>query len=238
MHYLLLRSEGRWRIVSIWKGTVCQKLAAVRRAQRSASGGIFRLPHGRRAELLVHPQRVPTHIRIHDLSIRNVNDGDALDGDPLVCGRYSHEVAFVRTGDGPGDRYFFLLNNQILDGKAQIGESQDEARNLTFVSFGADRRTGNIGIVESVAGGDDLVHKLEPPLIPNFLVKASNDGFAIGSHKKRPPPSDGLFRHPRRWARPHANLDSLAGRGEAGESVLPKSLACNPQTVRSRMAQA
>jgi hypothetical protein len=32
MHYLLLSSEGRWRIVSIWKGTVCQKLTAVRRA--------------------------------------------------------------------------------------------------------------------------------------------------------------------------------------------------------------
>src|SRR6266513_5310495 len=124
----------------------------------SASSKALRLSEGRDdPELLHHAESVPADVRIHDLSIDDVIDGDSFYVHFLVCGGNSHEFAGVSAGNCPSDRQLFLFVNDVFNREAQIRNADDEARDLAFISVGTNRGIREVGIVESVAGGDDFV---------------------------------------------------------------------------------
>src|SRR5262249_34584890 len=114
----------------------------------------------RQTKLLHHSPHVPAKVRIHDLAVRYVMDGDAIDGYSLVGCRNPHELPSVSAGHGPIGRYLFFLRYHVLDREAQIRIARGEELYLAFVSLGADRRTGKLraGAMECVTGRNEHVH--------------------------------------------------------------------------------
>src|SRR5579859_434129 len=69
--------------------------------------------------------------------------------------------------------------------------------------------------------------------VPYFFVQAPHNAFVIGGHSAL------LFvlclQPPWRRLRPHGILASMWGRSEAGPSLLPRLVLCNPPTPRNEM---
>ena len=86
------------------------------RNQGSASSKALRLSKGRDdPELLHHAESVPADVRIHNLSIDEVIDGDSFHVHFLVCGGNSHEFTGVSAGNCPGDGQLFFFVNDVFN---------------------------------------------------------------------------------------------------------------------------
>src|SRR5712692_7615225 len=59
-----------------------------------------------------------------------------------------------------------------------------------------------VGVLERVARGQQLIHNFKLPFIPHFLIEAANDGPVLHGHWDSPPP-DALIRYLRRSALPY-----------------------------------
>src|SRR5260370_857743 len=85
-------------------------------------------------------------------------DRDSIHEYLLICGRNSFVLAFVSAGNQPGDNKLVLFGKNVVDGEMQIGKSGHKPDNLPFVTFRTCLRAGQVGVVESMAGGNQLVY--------------------------------------------------------------------------------
>ena len=131
------------------------------------------------AELLHKAKGIPVGVRIHNLSVGDVMDGDAIHRYLFVCGSNSPELTSMSAGDGPGDRHLLVFSDGVLDGQVEIREASEPTIELTFVSFGTSRGTGHIGNLEGVAGGEQLIDNFELSPIPEFFIEAADDDFVV-----------------------------------------------------------
>src|SRR5580693_440776 len=109
-------------------------------------------------------------------------DGDAFDGNFLVCGADSHELTFMSAGDRPGSDEFVLFGDGVLDDEAQIGKGGQVHGDLNLVGFRADGGTGKVVVAHGVAGRNKIAQPIEFTFVPYLFVQATDDSLGVDGH--------------------------------------------------------
>src|SRR4029077_6701439 len=94
------------------------------------------------------------------------------------------EFTSVSSGKSPGRHDLFVLGNNFLDDKPQIGKTRDQRRNLSFVRRWSPGRSRDVRSNEPVALGNQLIDEIELPFVPRFLVEAPNDFLGRDGHER------------------------------------------------------
>jgi hypothetical protein len=100
-----------------------------------SASGFGKLKHD--AELLEHAERIPVDLALHGLAGGNAADAQAGEDECLAGGCNAAEISFVGAPACPADYDLVVLGNQVVDGKAKIGERDSvEGDSLFFDSLG------------------------------------------------------------------------------------------------------
>ena len=129
-------------------------------------------------ELAQHAELVEAVPALHHFTLlRETEDANAGDRNPLACGRDAPELSCVGDAQCPACHHPVPLSDHVLDDVFDIRESGAVLHNELLDVFRAALQSGAVGLVGEILLGEDLVRDVNLLLFPNFLDVAPKGGL-------------------------------------------------------------
>ncbi len=126
-------------------------------------------------------KRIPVAYFLHDLAPGNAADGDSRDRHLLAGRRYIYKFPLVGALSSPAGDYLITFGQLVFNGKLGVGKSSAIIGHQLFIFlWSPDAWLG--WIVEDEVSAVELIDDVQPPLTPDLLLAAANDGLVFFGH--------------------------------------------------------